>query len=233
MCKHEEKTCPRCHAAFECKVGDITQCQCYGIKLTSEEKKFIESRYEDCLCRKCLNELHQRHTLFFITGGARSGKSRYAQDLALQLTDHPVYIATSRKWDDEEFRQRVLRHQQDRDLRWTTLEEEKYLSRLELAGKVAVIDCITLWLTNFFIDLKYDVDACLKACCKEIDELCCQDAALLIISNEIGLGVHAETEMGRKFTDLQGWMNQYIASKAGTVVLMISGIPVTIKKESL
>src|SRR5258707_13485636 len=99
--------------------------------------------------------------LTFITGGARSGKSRYAQELALQLSDEPVYVATSRKWDDEEFRQRVLRHQQERTLCWTTLEEEKYLSRLELGGKVVVIDCITLWLTNFFIDLKYDLNACL------------------------------------------------------------------------
>ena len=94
---------------------------------------------------------------------------------------------------------------------------------------MVVIDCITLWLTNFFIDLQYDVAACLKACRKEIDALCLQDARLLIVSNEIGMGVHAGTEMGRKFTDLQGWMHQYIAAKAGTVLLMLSGIPLTIK----
>ncbi|HZE84247.1 MAG TPA: bifunctional adenosylcobinamide kinase/adenosylcobinamide-phosphate guanylyltransferase, partial [Puia sp.] len=70
-----------------------------------------------------------------------------------------------------------------------------------------------------------------EACKKEIDELSQQKALLIIISNEIGMGVHAETEAGRKFTDLQGWMNQYIASKAMKVILMISGIPVTIKHE--
>ena len=64
MCKHEEKSCPRCNAPFECKVGDITQCQCYGIKLTPEERTFIEDRYKDCLCRKCLEELKQRTILF-------------------------------------------------------------------------------------------------------------------------------------------------------------------------
>jgi adenosylcobinamide kinase/adenosylcobinamide-phosphate guanylyltransferase len=150
-------------------------------------------------------------------------------ELALQRSSNPVYVATSRKWDDEEFRQRVQRHRQERDHRWTTLEEEKYLSRLDIGGRVVVIDCITLWLTNFFIDLKYDVDACLEACKKEIDALTQKQAVLLIISNEIGMGVHAETEIGRKFTDLQGWMNQYMAAKADQVLLMVSGIPVTIK----
>jgi len=168
--------------------------------------------------------------LIFITGGARSGKSRHAQELALQWSNNPVYIATARQFDDE-FKQRVRRHQQERDHRWTSIEEEKELSRLDLEGKVAVIDCITLWLTNFFIDLRYDVEACLDVCRKEIDALCRQDALLLVVSNEIGMGVHAETEMGRKFTDLQGWINQYIASKAGTVLLMVSGIPLVVKKE--
>jgi len=167
--------------------------------------------------------------LTFITGGARSGKSRHAQALALQWSDNPVYVATSRKWDDEEFRQRVQRHRQERDHRWTSLEEEKYLSRLDIGGRVVVIDCVTLWLTNFFIDLKYNVDACLGACKNEIDALCQKEAFFLVVSNEIGMGVHAETEIGRKFTDIQGWMNQYIAAKADQVLLMVSGIPVTIK----
>lgn len=167
--------------------------------------------------------------LTFITGGARSGKSRHAQELALQWSDNPVYVATSRKWDDEEFRQRVQRHRQERDHRWTSLEEEKYLSRLDMDGRVVLIDCVTLWLTNFFIDLKYDVDACLDAGKKEIDALCQKKTTLLIVSNEIGMGVHAESEIARKFTDLQGWMNQYIAARADHVLLMVSGIPVRIK----
>jgi len=64
MCKHEEKYCPRCRAAFECKVGDITQCQCYGLSFTPEEKAFIGQRFEDCLCRRCLLELKQPNVLF-------------------------------------------------------------------------------------------------------------------------------------------------------------------------
>jgi hypothetical protein len=64
MCKHEEKKCPRCSRSFECKPGDITQCQCYGISFSIEERAFIEERYEDCLCRKCLLELKHRYTFF-------------------------------------------------------------------------------------------------------------------------------------------------------------------------
>lgn len=64
MCKHEEKKCPRCNGSFECKVGDVTHCQCFGIQFTTEEKALIEERYSDCLCRICLLELKQRDTFF-------------------------------------------------------------------------------------------------------------------------------------------------------------------------
>jgi adenosylcobinamide kinase/adenosylcobinamide-phosphate guanylyltransferase len=167
--------------------------------------------------------------VIFITGGARSGKSRYAQQRALQLSEEPVYVATARIWD-EEFRQRVDRHRQDRDDRWTVLEEEKWLSRLSLKGRTAVIDCMTLWINNFFSDLHYDTDACLTACRQEIDRLLELEASLLIISNEIGMGIHADSEAGRKFTDLQGWVNQYLAGRADEVIFMISGIPLTVKQ---
>lgn len=166
--------------------------------------------------------------LLFITGGARSGKSRYAQELALQLSPHPVYVATARKWDGE-FSERIRRHQLERDERWVSIEEERAIGSLDLNGKVAVIDCVTLWLTNFFVDTHNDIDASLEACKKEIDLLARQDATLIIVSNEIGMGIHADTEIGRKFTDLQGWMNQYIAARAAKVILMVSGIPLVVK----
>ena len=166
--------------------------------------------------------------LVFITGGARSGKSRYAQQLALQLSNTPVYLATARRWDDD-FEKRIQRHQAERDERWTSIEEEKNISGLSLSGKVIVMDCVTLWLTNFFTDNKYDIDASLEQCKVEIDKLDTTNNTFIIISNEIGMGTHADTEMGRKFTDLQGWMNQYIAQKADKVVFMVSGIPMVIK----
>jgi len=64
MCKHEEKNCPRCSKQFECKAGSITECQCFGIKLSSEERAFIEDCYSDCLCRNCLRELKERYVFF-------------------------------------------------------------------------------------------------------------------------------------------------------------------------
>jgi len=170
----------------------------------------------------------QKARVIFITGGARSGKSRHAQELALQKSDQPVYVATARRWDAD-FTERIDRHRQERDTRWTTLEEEKYLSRLPLVGNVAVIDCVTLWVTNFFSDSHYDVETCLKACQQEFDKLMQLDTELIIISNEIGMGLHADTDTGRKFTDLHGWVNQYIAARANRVIFMVSGIPLTVK----
>jgi len=164
----------------------------------------------------------------FITGGARSGKSKYAQLLALQQSRQPIYIATARVWDAD-FMERIEKHRSQRGPEWTTFEEETRLSRLPLEGKVAVIDCVTLWITNFFSDSHYDTEASLEACQKEFDTLIQQDADLIIISNEIGMGLHAPTEAGRKFTDLHGWINQYIAARANRVIFMVSGIPLIVK----
>lgn len=167
--------------------------------------------------------------IYLITGGERSGKSSYAQNLALRLSDAPIYVATARKWDDD-FQTRIDRHQQERDGRWTNIEKEKHLSEIDFSEKVALIDCVTLWLTNFFTDHKYDVTLSLEEAKKEFLAIANQEnVTLIIVTNEIGMGVHAETHIGRKFTELQGWMNQFLASNADEVVLMVSGIPVKIK----
>ncbi|KAF2332988.1 bifunctional adenosylcobinamide kinase/adenosylcobinamide-phosphate guanylyltransferase [Flavobacterium ginsenosidimutans] len=167
--------------------------------------------------------------IYLITGGERSGKSGHAQKLALELSNSPLYVATARKWDSD-FQNRIDRHQQERDERWTNIEEEKYLSKIDFSGKTALIDCVTLWLTNFFIDHKNDVDASLEEAKKEFLAIAKhENANIIIVTNEIGMGVHAETHIGRKFVELQGWMNQFIAENADEVVLMVSGIPVKIK----
>lgn len=167
--------------------------------------------------------------IILVTGGQRSGKSGYAQRLALSLSPSPVYLATSRVWD-EEFRQRVLRHQADRGAEWINIEEEKYLSRHNLVGHVVVIDCITLWSTNFFFDNESDVDLSLTQIKEEFDNFTNQEAYFIFVTNELGMGGVAIDEVQRKFTDLQGWLNQYIASQADEVVLMVSGIPIKVKK---
>ena len=165
--------------------------------------------------------------VILITGGARSGKSHYAEELALSLSNNPVYVATAHVWD-EEFRERVKRHQERRGPEWTNIEEEMLLSRHDLTGRVAVIDCVTLWCTNYFFQMQ-EVDAALEALKAEFDKFTAKDATYIFVTNEIGMGGVSDNAVQRKFTDLQGWMNQYVASKADEVILMVSGIAVKVK----
>lgn len=188
-----------------------------SFKVSKDSRTFARNKNENLMKQ-----------IILITGGARSGKSSYAERLALSLSPTPVYMATSRIWD-EEFRQRVLRHQASRGPEWTNIEEEKQLSRHELTGRVVLIDCVTLWCTNFFFDLDAHTQQALEEVKAEFDRLVEQDATFLFVTNEIGMGETSANEVQRKFTDMQGWMNQYIAQRADRVVLMVSGIAVPIK----
>lgn len=168
--------------------------------------------------------------VILITGGQRSGKSEYAEQLALRLAADPVYMATARVWDDE-FRERVRRHQERRGPQWTNIEEPMWLSQHDVGGRVVVVDCITLWLTNFFFfEDDNDVARALQQAKDEFDRLVSQPGATFIfVTNEIGLGGVSENALQRRFTDLQGWMNQYVARRADEVVLMVSGISIKVK----
>lgn len=166
--------------------------------------------------------------IIYITGGARSGKSRFAQEKALQLTNAPVYVATAHIWDDN-FAERVQLHKNERGPEWTTYESETNIHKLPIENKVVVIDCVTLWLTNLFVAFENNIDDSLTAFKEEIDALTELSGTFIIISNEIGMGVHADTEIGRKFTDLQGWANQYVASKAEEAIFMVSGLALNLK----
>lgn len=166
--------------------------------------------------------------IHLITGGERSGKSTYAEELALSYSPNPIYLATARIWD-EEFRDRVRLHQERRKDCWDNIEEEKYPSRHQLSGRVVLLDCVTLWATNFFFDNGSEVEPALSLLKEEFDRLAEIDATFIIVSNEIGLGGVSIDPIQRRFTSLQGWLNQYIAQRADRVCLMVSGIPVQIK----
>lgn len=195
--------------------------------------------------------------IILVTGGERSGKSSYAEKLALSLSDCPIYMATARIWD-EEFRERVKHHQANRGAQWSNIEEEKQLSKHNVEGRVVLIDCITLWATNYFFDLRPEqqnevsstvkstgysdeqqkaeeatqhVKSTLQALKDEFDRFTQADATYIFVSNEIGLGGIPADPIQRRFTDMLGWMNQYIAQQANEVILMISGIPVKIKEQ--
>jgi adenosylcobinamide kinase / adenosylcobinamide-phosphate guanylyltransferase len=163
-----------------------------------------------------------------LLGGARSGKSRAAAQMALKATARPVYLATSRRWDDEHAA-RIERHQADRGPEWITIEEPLNLSRVTADHPVIVVDCVTLWLSNVFESTEYDLDQALAIAREQIDSCLAQHKTWLWVSNEIGQGVHASTPTARRFVDLQGFTNQYLAARVDTVALLVAGIPLTVK----
>jgi adenosylcobinamide kinase / adenosylcobinamide-phosphate guanylyltransferase len=172
-----------------------------------------------------------------VLGGARSGKSRYASTVAKALSASPVMLATSRTFDPDHAA-RIARHQAERGPEWTTIEEEKAIARTDLAGRIVVVDCATLWLTNFFLDAldanahahaQGDGAGALEAALEELGRVAQIPATWIVVSNELGMAPHAPTEMGRKFVDLQGLLNQGIAARAVAVTLMVAGIPLPVK----
>lgn len=164
----------------------------------------------------------------YLSGGERSGKSSFAQQMALQLSDNPVYLATAKVYDGN-FEERVKRHQAERDERWTNIEEPLMLSDVLPTKRIVVVDCVTLWLSNYFSKTKSNRDEALRLAKQEFDRLKNYTGHLIIISNEIGMGLHGETQMGRDFVELQGWMNQYIAKAADEAFFMVSGLPIKTK----
>ncbi|MDX2054751.1 MAG: bifunctional adenosylcobinamide kinase/adenosylcobinamide-phosphate guanylyltransferase [Polyangiaceae bacterium] len=167
--------------------------------------------------------------LTLVIGGARSGKSRFAQSQARALSETPVYVATARVLDAE-LQERVRRHQADRGPEWRTIEEPKALGSLELVNEVVVIDCATLWLSNWFFDLDADVEQALQGMYNELSRLLERQNHCIFVTNELGWGPHAETEISRRFVDAQGFLNQELARRASRVVLMVAGIPTVIKE---
>lgn len=169
-------------------------------------------------------------TVTLLLGGARSGKSTAAQRLAEAAGGPPVYVATARVGDgDDEFAARVARHRADRDDRWTTVEEPLDLVRVlrdqRRAGRVVVVDCLTLWLTNLLLDER-DVAAAVAGLC---DELAVDRGAVALVSNEVGQGIVPMHELSRRFRDEQGWCNQRVAAVADRVRLLVAGIEVPVK----
>jgi adenosyl cobinamide kinase/adenosyl cobinamide phosphate guanylyltransferase len=165
--------------------------------------------------------------LTLVLGGARSGKSRYAQTLAMAMPPPWIFIATAEA-GDEEMRARIEAHRRMRGEGWLTTE-----APVDLAGAVSeapesvplLIDCLTLWLSNLMIGA-HDVDEAIAAFEQALGA---REAATIAVANEVGLGIVPETPLGRAFRDRAGALNQRLAAKAGTVVLMVAGLPMTVK----
>jgi adenosylcobinamide kinase/adenosylcobinamide-phosphate guanylyltransferase len=164
--------------------------------------------------------------LTLVLGGARSGKSRYAEGL-ITAAGGGTYLATAQALDDE-MRARIAEHRARRAYAWTTLEEP-----LDLAGALTradaarpvLIDCLTLWLSNLMLAGR-DIDAAGDAV---IAALNTRTAPVIAVSNEVGLGIVPDNALARAFRDAQGTLNQRIALLADRVILMVAGLPSVVK----
>ncbi len=167
--------------------------------------------------------------LVFITGGARSGKSRFALSIAKSLGKKKAFIATAQVLDDE-MRKRIMQHRKARARQWYTVEEPMDIKGAlkELDGfEVVVVDCLTLWLNNL-ISLERGKSPVQEA--EELAEFCkIATPSCVLVSNEVGLGIVPESPLGRSFRDLAGKINQIFASASDEVYIVISGIPLRLK----
>jgi adenosyl cobinamide kinase/adenosyl cobinamide phosphate guanylyltransferase len=178
--------------------------------------------------------------LVLVTGGARAGKSRYAQARARALGgDGVTYIATALVGDDE-MRERVARHRADRPPGWRTIEAPRRVGSAirDAATSVVLLDCLTMLSANALERARpASPAAALDAVAAEIDDLLralpTRDGALLAVTNEVGLSVHPPTAIGRWFQDALGMVNQRVAALAEEVVLLVAGVPVVVKSTAL
>jgi adenosylcobinamide kinase/adenosylcobinamide-phosphate guanylyltransferase len=164
--------------------------------------------------------------LVLVTGGARSGKSRFALKRIRELAPPPwTYLATGEGLDDE-MRARIARHQAERGPNWRTEEAPRDPARV-MTGRAILLDCLTLWLSNRMLDGASD-----EQILTETDQLVAAARAVpavVMVTNEVGGGVVPEHEMGRRFRDLAGWVNQRVAAAADEVVLVACGLPLRLK----
>jgi adenosylcobinamide kinase/adenosylcobinamide-phosphate guanylyltransferase len=168
--------------------------------------------------------------IILITGGARSGKSQYAEQRALELGERRLYVATAEA-KDEEMAQRIAEHRKRRGSDWTTLEEplEVPAVLLKQNGRTdcAVVDCMTIWLSNLLLHGET------KFVEEKVEELFAVLPRLnfhpLLVTNEVGWSIVPDNALARRFRDLAGWTNQRIAAAASEVVLLVAGLPMPIK----
>ncbi|GEM83703.1 bifunctional adenosylcobinamide kinase/adenosylcobinamide-phosphate guanylyltransferase [Meiothermus hypogaeus] len=164
--------------------------------------------------------------LILVTGGARAGKSAFAQEWAQALGEPVSFIATAQALD-EEMRQRIARHQAERPPSWETLEEplEVPQALARALGRVVLLDCLTLWVSNLMLAGREVLP--------ELENLLALWAetgkTLLVVSNEVGMGIVPDNALARRYRDLLGAANRRIAEEADVVYLLVAGIPLKLK----
>lgn len=182
--------------------------------------------------------------LVLFLGGARSGKSECAENFASKLSDQVIYIATAAELDLEMVR-RIKRHRERRPATWQTVEETTNLIEVieEYGAKseVILLDCLTLWISNLLIDESRsskgiswpEKESYILAKVEQLAQLAKQVAAhVIVVANEVSLGVIPDNRLGRSFRDVAGYANQLIARQADEVYLTIAGLPIELKELS-
>ena len=174
--------------------------------------------------------------LIFVTGGTRSGKSNFAQELAHSLKGRTVFIATAEALD-EEMGKRIAIHQRERPSGWDTVEEPRLLGQAvqKCAGTydILLIDCLTLWISNLLTNHSLDEDEINREVQSLIESCKTESSTVIIVSNEVGMGIVPDNELSRVFRDVAGRLNQKLAAQADTVVLTVAGMPVVLKGDEL
>ena len=170
------------------------------------------------------------HSLL-VLGGARSGESRHALEQARQDGTRVAFLATARALDGD-MATRIARHRAERPPRWTTIEEPHEVPaacrRAARSHDLVVVDCVTVWVSNLME--RGDDDAVVLAAADDLAKLLRERlVSVILVSNEVGEGVHPPTELGRRFRDLLGFVNQRLAAAADRVTLMVAALPLTVK----
>jgi adenosylcobinamide kinase/adenosylcobinamide-phosphate guanylyltransferase len=169
--------------------------------------------------------------LLFVTGGCRSGKSRFALDYANTWFKNKVFLATSQALD-EEMERRIEQHRKARGSDWTTIEEPtnlaEALSALDTTYDVVLIDCLTIWISNLLMDGKTE-EQIIFLTEQLVEVMKGMDQSIIVVSNEVGSGIVPENKIARVYRDIAGMVNQKVAACSDTVVLTVAGIPQAIK----
>ncbi len=174
----------------------------------------------------------QTKSVTLVLGGVRSGKSRHAQQLA-GCWDRVTFVATAEHRDDGEMRAKIERHRADRPLHWKTIEEPLYLhlaiEQASAGSDAVLVDCLTFFAANLLEASAEDLRAQQAAIDRFCDALIAVPCTVILVSNEVGSGVVPAYVSGRRFRDLVGELNQRVAALANTVLLMVAGLPLTVK----
>ncbi len=165
-----------------------------------------------------------------ILGGCRSGKSRLAEEYVANNFSRPCYVATMTKSDDLELQERIRLHQKRRGESWQLIEEPQNLCAVlsQPESDVILIDCLTMWLTNLLLADLTDQDI-QDEVAKLIQSITDCPASVVMVANEVGLGIVPDSVLGRRFRDLAGWLNQQVAEVSQKVIFVAAGLPQVLK----